>query len=376
MHIIFSNDQMEPPSPSPSKPSASNFWLTAQTNIQLKQRALPIQPIARSAHFPLSFNQERLWLLEQLQPGRSVYNLLHTFHLQGTLNVAALEQSLSELTHRHEILRTCFSTVAGQPVQTIAPAIPLHLPVHDLQALSPAEQATTVQQIALQDADHPFDLQCAPLWRFQLLRLAPDDHVLIRTIHHLIFDGMSHSVFLRELGLLYSAFAASDPSPLSALPIQYADFAYTQRQWFQAGVFSHQIDYWQQTLSHHPTAIILPIDRPRPALPDYQGSCHSFTITEDLTEALKAFSVQQGVSLFVTLLTAFQTLLYCYSQQEDMLICSPVASRHYAGTRGLIGYFNNLVVTRTDLSGNPSFRDLLNRVSQVSLATSANQDIP
>lgn len=382
MHTTFSTDQLDPLDPlnSPQPQPAANFWLAAQTTMQLKQRALPIRPVSRQEHLPLSFNQERLWLLEQLQPDRSVYNLLHTFRLKGCLNLAALEQSLVELVRRHEILRTCFPSRAGEPVQSIAPDGSLSLSVIDsvidLQSLPSAEQAAAVQTIALDDANHPFDLSCAPLWRFKLLRLAADDHVLIRTIHHLVFDGMSHSVFLRELGTLYAAFAVGELSPLSALPIQYADFAYTQRQWFQEGIFSTQLDYWRQTLSHHPVALILPIDRPRPAVPGYQGNCQSLMLSEELTDALKALSVQQGVSLFVTLLAAFQMLLYGYSQQEDMLICSPVASRHYAGTRALIGYFNNLVVTRTDLSGNPSFAEVLTRVSQVSIAASANQEIP
>jgi thioesterase domain-containing protein/acyl carrier protein len=359
-----------------SKAPPSNFWLTARTNVKLKQQSYPIEPVPRNGNLPLSLNQERLWFLEQLQPGTSVQNLLHTFHLKGLLNVAALEQSLSEIVRRHEILRTTFPAVNGLPIQFITPNISLQLPVVDLQHLCLEERLAAAQQLALVDAEQPFNLASEPLWRFKLLRLSEDEHMLIRTIHHIIFDGWSHSVSLRELGALYQAFSTGKPSPLPELGIQYADFAQSQRQWLQSEMFSSQLGYWKQQLSGSIWALELPTDYPYPSVPTYRGACQSLVLSENLTEALKKLSYQEGVSLFVTLLAAFKTLLYRYTEQEEMLVCSPIASRHQIETKGLIGYFNNVVAMRTDLSGNPSFRELLSRVSQVTLGASNNQDVP
>jgi thioesterase domain-containing protein/acyl carrier protein len=208
------------------------------------------------------------------------------------------------------------------------------------------------------------------------LRLAPEEHVLLRTIHHIIFDGWSHTVFMRELGALYDAFSMGNPSPLLDLPVQYADFAQSQRQWLQDEVLSDQLDYWQQQLSGNVAPLELPIDYPRSTSVSYRGASQSLELSESLTDALKTLSSQQGVTLFVTLLTAFKTLLYQYTQQQDILICSPVAGRHRTETRGLIGYFNNVVVMRTDLSGNPTLQNLLERVSQVSIGAYEHQDAP
>jgi thioesterase domain-containing protein/acyl carrier protein/NRPS condensation-like uncharacterized protein len=353
----------------------SDFWLTMRTNVRLKQQTPPIQSFPRNGKLPLTLNQERLWFLEQLQPGSSVHNLLHTFRLTGSLNLAALEQSLTEIVSRHEILRTTFPTLDGKPVQHITSDIDLHIPVIDLQHLPPEELEVVVQQLTLKESEQPFDLTKEPLWRFQLLRLGTDEYIFNRTIHHIIFDGWSHNVFLRELGVLYEAFSTGKPSPLPKLSIQYADFALTQRQWQEAGVLSSQLDYWKQQFSNTIAALELPIDYSRSTKLAYQGGCEYLVLAEKLTVALKVLSHQQGVTLFATLLTAFKTLLHRYTQQNDLLVCSPIASRHNLQTKGLIGYFNNVVVMRTNLSGNPSFEELLSRVSQVTLEAYANQDI-
>jgi thioesterase domain-containing protein/aryl carrier-like protein len=361
------------------QPEASDFWLTLRGNVRLQQQAPSIVPIDRSlsaANFPLSLNQRRLWALERLQPDSSVYNLLHIFPIQGHLNVAALEQSLTEIVCRHHILRTTFLAVAGCPVQTIAAPMTVQLPVVSLQNFPAGERSAVAHQSALVDADTSFDLAYGPLWRFKLWQLNETEYVLARTVHHIIFDGWSHSVFLRELAALYPAFLAGQPSPLPALPIQYADFASAQQQWFQSNVFADQVSYWQQQLQGDVPPLELPLDYPRPVTPTYRGECQPFELSRELTKALKIFSRQQGVSLFATLLAAFKTLLYCYTAQVNQLVCAPVASRHQPEAKGLIGYFNNVVVMRTDLSGHPSFREVVNRVSQVTLGAYASQDIP
>ncbi len=354
----------------------SNFWLAAQTNARLKHQFPIIKPVSRNSKLPLSLHQERLWSIEQLQPNTSVHNLLHTIRFIGSLNITALKQSLEEITQRHEILRTSFLIVDGQPFQSVIQNYSCELNILDLQNLASDQKEAEVQRLALEDAEEPFNLANGPLWRFKLLRLADDDHVLIRTVHHIIFDGWSHSVFMRELGSLYQAFSTGKPSPLFELPIQYADFAHVQQQWLQSTAFTTQLDYWKQQLSGSVSPLELPTDYPRPLLPSYSGGCQSLTLSEELTEALKGLSYQQGVSLFVTLLTAFKVWLYCYTRQDDMIVCSPVVGRHRPETKGLIGYFNNVVVMRTDLSGNPSFRELLGQVSQVSVDACANQDVP
>jgi thioesterase domain-containing protein/aryl carrier-like protein len=375
---------LKPGSPPPelnstAQPEASDFWLTLRGNVRLQQQAPSIVPIDRNlgaVNFPLSLNQNRLWALERLQSGGSVYNLLHIFQIKGCLNVAALEQSLSEIVCRHHILCTTFLAVAGHPVQTIEAPVAVQLPVMSLQNFPEGERSAVAYQRALADADDPFDLAHGPLWRFKLWQLDETEYVLARTVHHIIFDGWSHSVFLRELAALYPAFLAGQPSPLPPLPIQYADFASAQQQWFQSNVFADQMGYWQQQLQGDVPPLELPLDYPRPVTPTYRGACQPFELSRELTKALKIFSRQQGVSLFATLLAAFKTLLYCYTEQVDQLVCAPVASRHQPEAKGLIGYFNNVVVMRTDLSGHPSFREVVNRVSQVTLGAYASQDIP
>lgn len=365
---------------SSSQPQAektpSDFWLSLRSNVRVKHQTPAIQPVSRNQNLPLSFNQERLWYLEQLQPDTSVHNLLHCLHFQGELNVVALQMSLGEIIRRHEILRTTFPTVNGLPIQVISPDIDWTLPTIDLQELPLEQRKTEAQRLAAEDAELPFDLTKSPLWRIKLLRLTEQEHILVRTIHHIIFDGWSDRVFLRELGVLYNAFSRGKLSLLSELPVQYADYAQTQRQWLQGKVFSYQLDYWQDQLSGNISALELPTDYPRPPVPSYQGAYQPLQLSETLTKALKTLSYQEGVSLFVTLLAAFKTLLYLYTKQEDMIVCSPVVGRHQVESKRLIGYFNNIVAVRSDLSKNPSFRELLHRVSQVSSRGFAHQDVP
>jgi thioesterase domain-containing protein/acyl carrier protein len=354
----------------------SDFWLALRANVKRRRHVIPIIPIPRDAFLELSYSQERLWLIDQRQENSSVHNLLHIFYLEGLVNVTILESCIREIIQRHEVLRTSFPSVEGCPAPIILSKAMFELPVSDLQTLSSEQWAAKVQSLALEYADQPFDLASGPLWRFKLLRLSPNNYALIRVIHHIIFDGWSNSVFIRELDALYEAFTIGNPSPLADLPIQYVDFAYAQRQWFRENLFSEQLAYWTKQFDDKVSALELPIDYSRAIAQSERGKCHPVVLSESLTKALKTLSHQQGVSLFATLLATLKALLFCYTRQEDMIVCSPVASRQRNETKDLIGYFNNVVALRTDLSGNPSFQELLRRVSQVALEAYENQDIP
>ncbi len=326
--------------------------------------------------FPLSFAQERLWFLDQLEPGNPFYNIPAAVRLTGPLNVAALEQSLNEIVRRHETLRTTFATVDGQPVQVIAPTFILTLPVVDWRQLPEVEQSVEIQRLATEEAQQPFDLTNGPLLRVTLLRLGEVEHVLLLTMHHIVSDGWSMGVLIWEIGTLYEAFATGKPSPLPELPIQYADFAHWQRQWLQDEVLEAQLSYWKQQLSGASSVLELPTDRPRPAVQTFQGARQRLVLPQPLTEALKDLSQEEGVTLFMTLLTAFKTLLYRYTGQEDILVGSPIANRDQFETEGLIGFFVNNLVLHTNLSGNPSFREFLGHVRKVCLDAYAHQDLP
>jgi hypothetical protein len=359
---------------SPQAPSA--FWKAVKTTVRLQHQAQPIPCVPRNGKLPLSFAQERLWFVEQTHPGSVVHNLRAVFHLKGTLNVAILQNTLQEIGRRHEILRTAFPAVNDQPVQSIASDVTFALPVMNLTDFSAPQRETEIRRLATEEAQQPFDLSQSPLLRFKLLRLAEDEHVLLRTTHHLINDRWSDSVFMRELAILYDAFALGKTSPLPELPIQYADFAYFQRQWLQGEILETQLTYWRNLLSGSLPTITLPCDAPPPIIQTYQGAARYLMIPKPLFDALKTLSQQQEVSLFVIVFAAFNLLLYQYSGQEDLIVCSPVSGRHRVETKKLIGYFSNLVPFRTSLEGNPSFREVLERVSRVAVNVFEHQDMP
>jgi len=340
------------------------------------QNAPPINRISRNGKLPLSFSQERLWLLEQLQPGSLAYTMPGALHFVGSLNVAALEQTLNEIVRRHEALRTTFCVVDGQAVQVIAPSLTMKLPVINLEELSEAERAQKVQQLVTQWSQQPFDLTQSPLLRWMLLQLNPQEHLLVLNVHHIVTDGWSAGVFFRELATLYNAFSQGQLSPLPELPIQYADFAVWQRQWLQREVLETQLTYWKRQLGTIPPVLTFSSDRTSSSTPSSTGKKHRFALSSALTEALKKLSQRAGVTLFMTLLAAFKTLLYRYSKQEDIAVGSPIANRNRRETEKLIGFFVNTLVLRTDLSGNPSFRDVLRRVREVALGAYAHQDLP
>ncbi|MBD1922211.1 amino acid adenylation domain-containing protein [Funiculus sociatus GB2-A5] len=325
--------------------------------------------------FPASFAQQRLWFLDQLFPGNTFYNVAAALRLKGSLNTSALEETFNEIVRRHEALRTTFRMLNGQPVQVIAPSLTIPLPVVDLQSLPATEREAETQRIATQERSRPFDLSHDSLLRVMLLQLGSSEHVLLLNLHHIICDGWSIGVLIRELGILYAAFANKERSPLPELPIQYADFADWQREWLQGEVLESQLAYWKQQLDNIPS-LNLPTDKPRPATPTYRGATQFLELPKSLSEELEALSQRQGVTVFMTLLAAFQILLYRYTQQSDILVGSPIANRNRREIEGLIGFFVNSLVLRTNLSGNPTFLELLSRVREVTLGAYAHQDLP
>ncbi|MGF2038868.1 MAG: non-ribosomal peptide synthetase [Nostoc sp. CmiVER01] len=342
----------------------------------LEKTSLPILPRARNAELPLSYGQQRLWFLDQFEPNSAIYNIPTALHLQGTLKVAALEQSLREIIHRHEALRTNFITVDGKPSQIIQTQTNWTFSVVDYQHLSTTEQKIATQQLAQKQLIQPFDLATEALIRATLVVLNKTEHVLLVYMHHVVSDGWSMGVFVQELAALYNAYSIDQPSSLAPLPIQYADFAIWQRQWLQGDVLQKQLIYWQQQLADAPGLLSLPTDRPRPAVQSFAGAYQQFALSKQLTSGLIQLSQEQGVTLFMTLLAAYDTLFYRYTGVADILVGSPIANRDRSEIEGLIGFFVNTLVMRTDLSGNPSFCELLDRVREMAMDAYSHQDLP
>lgn len=335
-----------------------------------------LQPVSRNGKLPLSFSQQRLWFLDQYEPGKPFYNIPFGLRFSGPLNITALEQSLDEIIRRHELLRTVFSVADGEPVQIITPPVSGSLALVDLRDRSENEREDEARGLAAGEAQRSFDLREGPLCRSTLIRLAEEDHLLVLVMHHIVSDGWSMGVLHRELSSLYRAFSQSQPSPLAELPIQYADYAVWQREWFKGPELERQLSYWKKQLEGAPGVLCLAADHPRPAVQSYRGARRSMELSQDLTVGLKALSRKEGVTLFMTLLAAFQTLLYRYTGQEDVLVGSPIANRTRTEIERLIGFFVNTLVLRTDLSGNASFRELLHRVRNVALEAYEHQDLP
>lgn len=336
---------------------------------------LPIVPVSHQQPLSLSFAQQRLWFLDRLIPNSSFYNVANAARLSGTLNIEALERSIKEVVRRHASLRTTFQMSEGQPVQVINAVPVFHPALADLSALSHELREAEIKRLAEQEAERPFDLAHGPLLRTIFLRLQQDEHVILYTTHHIISDGWSSGLLIQEVTTLYSAFVEGKPSPLPELPIQYADFAVWQRQWLQGDVFDTQMHYWTKQLGKL-VLLDLPTDRPRSRRQTFRGSHLDIALAPQLSQDLKALSEQEGVTLFMTLLAAFQILLACYSGQDDIVVGTDVANRNRAEIEDLIGFFVNQLVLRTDLSGNPTFRDLLRRVRTITLQAYAHQDLP
>jgi amino acid adenylation domain-containing protein len=327
-------------------------------------------------NLPLSFAQEPLWFLQQLEPENVSDHLYMGFRLTGDLNVAALESCFNEIFKRHEILRTSFPEVDGKPVQIISPTIRFEVHNEDLRTLGDFKQNEEIQKQVNHTIKKPFDLAQGQLLRARLLWVKDDEHILILTMHHIISDGLSFDILFSELATLYEAFSSGKPSPLEVLPVQFADCALWQRQWLQGKLLEKQISYWKKKLSGSSGILELPTDKPRPAVQTHQGAKCFISFPKDLFDALKVLSQDAGCTLFMTLVAAFQTLLYRYTIQDDLIIGIPIANRKLPELEKLIGLFLNTVVLRTDLSGNPNFWELLKRVREVILEAIANQDLP
>jgi amino acid adenylation domain-containing protein len=342
------------------------------------QNALPppITPVSREAALPLSFAQQRLWVVDQLEPNNPLYNVPRTLRLRGNLNIEAFGKSLDEIVRRHESLRTTFAVHNGEPVQVIADPMTVAFPLRDLTDLPETERVAAARQIARQEALQPFDLAKGPLVRAQLLRLAPDDHVFLLTAHHIVSDAWSAGIFLQELGAIYEAFSQGKPSPLPKLTLQYADYAAWQRQWLRGETLGNQLAYWREHLRGAPPVLELPFDRPRSGASSFDGSLERIEIPAEVGGALKTLSRQEDVTLFMTLLAGFQALLSRYSGQQQVVIGTDVANRTSTEAESLIGFLVNLLALRTDLSGDPTFRELLGRVRKVALDAYAHQDMP
>ncbi|MEC4811965.1 MAG: amino acid adenylation domain-containing protein [Scytonema sp. PMC 1069.18] len=322
---------------------------------------------------PLSFAQQRLWFFQQLNPHNVAYNVFSALRLEGQLKVTFLEKVLTEIVRRHESLRTTFMTNSEeQPIQIIASPQPIALPIVDLRAAPNIEQE--VQRLAIAEAQRPFDLT-KPLLQITLLKLRETEYVLLLTMHHIISDRWSLGVFVREMKALYEAFSNERLSPLPELPIQYGDWAIWQQQYLQGEVLEAQMAYWKQQLTHLPV-LELPTDRPRPAVATYKGATQSFELSKALSDALKALSQKEGVTLFTLLLAIFKVLLHKYTHQNDIVVGTDIANRNRVETEGLIGFLINTLVLRTKLSGNLTFRQFLTRVREVTLGAYDHQDLP
>jgi acyl carrier protein len=353
---------------------AQRIEMAQQT--QSGQKILPLVPIARDRKLPLSFAQARLWFLAQLQPERSTYNQTVVIRLVGNLNIKGLEQSLNEIVRRHEVLRTTFAQFDGKPFQVIAPTLNLPLSVVDLRHLPEAERQVALKRLMAEESQHPFDLERGPLLRCRLVCVGEQEYIASFTVHHIVSDGWSMGVLVRELATLYEAFCEGKPSPLPELPIQYADFAVWQRQWLQGEVLEAQLAYWKQKLGGNLPVLQLPTDRPQPKVQTFQDAIEVLVLSKTLSDALKTISAKEGVTLFMTLLAAFQILLHWYTDEDDIVVGTDVANRNRAEVEGLIGFFINQLVLHTYLGGNPTFQKLLTRVKEVTLGAYAHQDMP
>jgi amino acid adenylation domain-containing protein/non-ribosomal peptide synthase protein (TIGR01720 family) len=338
--------------------------------------APPLERVSRAAELPLSFAQQRLWFLDQLEPGSAFYNVPLTLKLTGELSVSALDLSLNEVIRRHEILRTSFVAVAGRPSQVIAPERALRLTLEELSQPTAASRWAAARWRIKEEAQHPFDLAQGPLMRCGLLRLGRREHLLLLTMHHIITDGWSLGILFREVAAHYTAFSRQATPRLAEPPVQYADFAVWQRERFGGEALEAQLAYWKEQLAGAPLSLPLPTDRPRPPVQSYRGATRSLALGESLTARLRACSQGEGVTLFMLLLAAFQALLYRYTGQEDFIVGTPIANRNRSELEGMLGLFANTLALRADLSGGPTFRTLLQRVRETTLGAFAHQDLP
>lgn len=348
----------------------------------LREEGLAVtdQPVVNrrdgSNHYPLSYAQQRLWFLDQLEPGQAFYNLPVAVRLEGEVDERVLGQVVNEVVRRHEILRTTFATIDGRPVQHIAAELTVALSVEDLTNLPTGEREQRAKELMQAEAQQPFDLVTGPLLRMRLLRLTTTEHILLFTVHHIVSDGWSMGVLVREVAALYRAYVQQQPSPLPELAIQYADYAAWQRQWLSGPVLQHQMTYWTEHLAGAPSILTLPTDRPRPSLHSYRGATHTFTVAAPTVMGLYQVGQQAQATLFMTLAAAFAVLLARYSGQRDICLGTPIANRTRAELESLIGFFVNTLVLRTQIDPTQPFLTLLEQVRTTALNAYAHQDIP
>src|SRR5215213_7250140 len=341
------------------------------------EQAPPMVAVERGGPLPLSFAQRRLWFIDQMEPGTPAYNVPAAVRLVGRLDVAALEATLSEVVRRHEVLRTYFSVgEGGEPVQIISPPQRVELPPVDLSGLGQDEREAEALRLAREEAELPFDLSTGPLLRARLLRLSEEEHVVLLTMHHIVSDGWSVGVLIKEVAALYEAYGVGGESPLEDLAVQYADFAVWQREYLSGATLEQQLSYWRKQLEGAPAVLELPTDKPRPAVRSNRGDIHYARIPKDVLDELKALGGREGATLFMTLLAAFQVLLRHYTKQDSVVVGTDVANRHRPETEPLIGFFVNQLVLFADLSDNPTFEQLLRRARETTLDAYAHQDMP
>ncbi|MHB0878138.1 MAG: amino acid adenylation domain-containing protein [Anaerolineae bacterium] len=340
------------------------------------EEAPPLAPVARDGALPLSFGQQRLWFLDQLEPGSPFYNIPSAVRLRGPLDARLLQRALLEVVRRHEVLRTTFATVDGQPHLRVAAEPDLRLSVVDLSALPDGEREAEARRMVAEDSRRPFDLAAGPLLRATVMRLGDDDHVALFTMHHIVGDDWSTNVLIQEVAGLYDAFSHGHASPLRPLPVQYADYASWQRRWLQGDTLERQLTYWREQLAGAPAVLELPFDRPRPPVQTPNGGYLTFYLPATLSQDLAELCRRHDCTLFMTLLAAFQALLHRYSGQADICVGSPIANRTARDVEPLIGFFANTLVFRADLGADPSFAELLARTREACLGAYAHQDLP
>ena len=359
-----------------AQPTIAGLAQVIQRVGQSEHLAPSIIPVSRDEQLPLSFAQQRLWFLDQLEGANANYNVPAVLRLTGSLDVHALQQCLNTIIQRHETLRTSFQTVEGMAFQVIAEQLAIPIKILNLEALDEATQTIEVQKLIRQEAQEPFDLATGPLIRVKVLQLESEEQVLLLTMHHIISDGWSMGVLVEEVTSLYQAFTTDTEAALPTLPVQYADFAHWQRQYLQGEVLENHLSYWKKQLADAPPLLELPTDRPRPAVQSFQGSIIPFALSAELTRQLQQLSQEMGTTLFMTLLSAFQVLLYRYSGQEDIVVGSPIANRNHSEIENLIGFFVNTLALRSHLDSEMSFEQLLKQVRQTTLDAYTHQDVP
>jgi amino acid adenylation domain-containing protein/non-ribosomal peptide synthase protein (TIGR01720 family) len=342
----------------------------------LREELPPIVPVPRSGPLPLSFAQQGLWFLDQLEPDSPAYNIPAAIRLSGKLDVKALERSLNEIIHRHEVLRTRFVAIEGRPAQVIVPYLKLALVVIELSHLPDRQRGEDALHLAAEDARQPFDLTQAPLLRASLLRLSECEHVLLFTLHHIITDEWSMAVLMREMGMLYEAFSRGEESPLEDLSIQYADYATWQREWLRGEAQEKELSYWKKQLAGSPPVLELPADRPRPAVQSYRGAQEVMVIGGEVVDRIKELSRSEGVTMFMALLGAFYVLLHRYTGDEQLCVGTPIAGRKTKEVEQLVGLFVNTLVMKVELGGGQSFREVIGRVREVALGAYGHQELP